>query len=162
MLFATSASHATEAAHVHGSMRLDVAVDKQVLTVQLTSPLDSLLGFERAPRTPAERRSADALLQRMGEAATLFKPNASARCVPTKVRIESAALQTTSPAPGEHADLDALYEFTCAHADRLTTLEVGLFTAFPRLRKIEVQVAGAKAQSKQTLKRQNQVITLAR
>lgn len=172
-LVASGAGRATEAAHAHGVMRLDIAVDQALLTVQLASPLDSLLGFERAPRTPAERRAADAMLSRMGEAAVLFKPNAAAQCVPTNVHIESAALQTTTPVPdkkmgkeaakgGEHADLDAHYEFTCAHPEQLTTLEIGLFNAFPRLRKIEVQVAGAKAQSRQTLQRPNRVITLTR
>ena len=165
---ATGASHAGTAAHVHGLMRLDIAIDKQVLTVQLASPLDSLLGFERAPRTPAERQAADAVLKRMGDTATLFKPDAAAQCVPTNVRIESAALQSVAAAPGkdtrkdsEHADLDASYEFTCAQPDQLTTLEVGLFDAFKRLKKIEVQVAGANTQSKQTLKRPNKVISLS-
>ena len=165
LLFASSASYATEAAHVHGLMRLDIAFDKQVLTVQLASPLDSLLGFERAPRTPAERRSADALLKQMGEAATLLKPDKAAQCVPTNVSIESAALQATATAPGqhaEHADLDARYEFTCAHPEKLTALEIGLFDAFQRLRKIEVQVAGAKQQLRQTLQRPNRIITLDR
>ncbi len=165
LLFAASANHATEAAHVHGLMRLDIAVDQQVLTVQLASPLDSLLGFERAPRTPAERRSADALLKRMGVATTLFKPDAAARCVATSVSIESAALQAPAPASGPqagHADLDVRYAFTCANPDQLTTLKIGLFDAFPRLRKIEVQVAGARAQSRQTLQRPNKTITLVR
>ena len=166
-------SHATEAAHVHGLMHLDIAVDKHLLTVQLESPLDSLLGFEHRPRTPAERQAADALLKQMGDAATLFKPDVAAQCVPTKASIESAALQSTAPSvdkeagkgegkESEHADLDASYEFSCAHPDKLTVVEVGLFDAFKRLQKIEVQVAGAKSQSKQTLQRPDKVVRLTR
>lgn len=168
-LSALDAAHATEAAHVHGLMHLDIAVDKQLLTLQLESPLDSLLGFERRPRTAAERQAADALVKRMGDAATLFKPDAAAHCVPTKVSLESTALQSTAPAMGkdigknaEHADLDASYEFTCAHPDRLTVVEVGLFDAFKRLQKIEVQVAGTKLQSSQTLQRPDKVVKLTR
>lgn len=169
MLSASMSAHAAEAAHVHGLMRLDIAVEKQALTVQLESPLDSLLGFERSPRTPAERQAADALLKRMGDAATLFKPDAAAQCVPTKANIESAALQSMAPAAGkggtkesEHADLDASYEFRCAHPEKLTVVEVGLFDAFKRLQKIDVQVAGAKLQSKQTLQRPDKVVKLTR
>ena len=173
MLSISSAVHATEAAHVHGLMHLDIAVDKQILTVQMESPLDSLLGFERRPRTQAERQAADALLKQMGDAATLFKPDAAAQCVPTKASIESAALQSTPPSvdkeagkeagkESEHADLDASYEFSCAHPDKLTMVEVGLFDAFKRLQKIEVQVAGAKSQSKQTLQRPDKVVRLTR
>lgn len=173
MLAVSIPAHATEAAHVHGLMHLDIAVDKQLLTVQLESPLDSLLGFERRPRTPAERQAADALLKLMGDAATLFKPDAAAHCVPTTVSLESAALQSRAPSvgkeagkdadkEGEHADLDASYEFRCARPDKLTVLEVGLFDAFKRLQKIEVQVAGAKLQSKQTLQRPNKRVRLTR
>jgi hypothetical protein len=161
----SSLANATEAAHVHGLMRLDIAVDKQLLTVQLESPLDSLLGFERRPRTPAERQAADALLKLMSDAATLFKPDAAAQCVATKVSLESAALQSPAPADGkesEHADLDASYEFSCAHPDKLTTVEIGLFDTFKRLQKIEVQVAGAKLQSKQTLQRPDKFVKLTR
>lgn len=169
VLSASNPAHATETAHVHGLMHLDIAVDKQLLTLQLQSPLDSLLGFERRPRTPAERQAADALLKRMDDAATLFKPDAAAHCVPTSVSLESAALQSAAPAVGkdigknaEHADLDASYEFTCAHADKLTVVEVGLFDAFKRLQKIEVQVAGTKLQSRQTLQRPDKLVKLTR
>ena len=169
MLSVSVPSHATEAAHVHGLMHLDIAVDKQVLSVQLESPLDSLLGFERRPRTPVERQAADALLKQMGDAAALFKPDAAAQCVPTKASIESAALQSTAPSinkeagkESDHADLDASYEFSCVHPNKLTVVEVGLFDAFKRLQKIEVQVAGAKLQSKQTLQRPDKVIKLTR
>ena len=169
MLSASISAQATEAAHVHGLMHLDIAVDKQLLTVQLESPLDSLLGFGRRPRTPAERQAADALLKLMGDAATLFKPDAAAQCVPTTVSLESAALQSMAPPTGtqvgnesDHADLNASYEFRCAHPDKLTVVEVGLFDAFKRLHKIEVQVAGAKLQSKQTLQRPNKRVRLTR
>jgi hypothetical protein len=169
VLHLSTSAQATEAAHVHGLMHLDIAIDKQLLTFQLASPLDSLLGFERQPRTAAERQAADALLKRMADAATLFKPDAAAQCVLTKMNIESAALQSTSQAEGrngnkesEHADLEASYEFNCAHPDKLTAVEIGLFAAFKRLKKIEVQVAGAKLQSKQTLRRPDKVVKLLR
>jgi hypothetical protein len=38
------------AAHAHGAAELGVAVDGPTVTLQLRSPLDSLLGFERAWR----------------------------------------------------------------------------------------------------------------
>lgn len=158
-------AHATEAAHVHGLMRLDIAVEKQLLTVQLESPLDSLLGFEHRPSTPAQRQAADALLKQMADAGALFKPDAAAQCKPTKTTVESPALQSAPPASGkedEHADLDASYEFTCAQPDKLSTVEIGLFDAFSRLQKIEIQVAGTKGQSKQTLKRPDKRVALTR
>jgi hypothetical protein len=163
-------AQAGEAAHVHGLMHLDIAVDKQMLIIQLESPLDSLLGFEHRPRTASQRQAADALLKRMGDGATLFKPDVAAQCVLKDASIESAVLQSTATAAGskdadkksEHADLDASYEFSCMHPDKLTTVEIGLFDAFKRLRKIEVQVAGARSQSRQTLQRPDKLVKLTR
>lgn len=169
VLHFSPAAHATEAAHVHGSMQLDIAVDKHLLGVQLEAPLDSLLGFERRPRTATERQAADALLKQMTDAAALFKPDAAAQCALMTVSLESAALQATAPAAGkdadkesEHADLDANYEFNCAHPDKLTVIEIGLFDAFKRLQKIKVQMASSKGQSKQTLKRPDKLVKLPR
>ena len=58
-------ANAAGKAHVHGIAKLDVAVEATKITVQLESPLDNLLGYERAPRTDAERRQADAMVARL-------------------------------------------------------------------------------------------------
>ena len=43
--------HEHAQAHVHGAVQLEVALDGPTLSIALEAPLDSLLGFERAPRT---------------------------------------------------------------------------------------------------------------
>jgi hypothetical protein len=69
----------------------------------------------------------------------------------------------TKPATkDEHADLDASYEFTCAKPDELRTLDVGLFDAYKRTQRIDVQVAGPKGQAKVTLKRPARKVQLVR
>lgn len=160
---ATAAAH--EDAHVHGLVRLDVAIDAKTLTVQIEAPLDSLLGFEHRPRTAAQKQAADALLKQMTDSTALIRPEGGASCKPTKVTVESEALQSTKPAGSkdeDHADLDASFEFTCEQPDKLTFIEIGFFDAFKRIQKIEVQVAGAKGQSKQTLKRPDRILRLRR
>ena len=62
----------------------------------------------------------------------------------------------------EHADIEVSIEFSCLHPDQLTSVEVGLFDAFKRIQRIEVQVAGAKGQSKQTLNRPQKLLKLRR
>jgi hypothetical protein len=62
----------------------------------------------------------------------------------------------------EHADLDASYEFSCAQPAELRSLDVGLFDAYKRLQRIDVQLAGAKSQSKVTLKRPARSVKLVR
>lgn len=160
-----STAIAHESAHVHGLMRLDVAIDAKTFTVQVEAPLDSLLGFEHRPRTAAQKQAADTMLKKMNDGATLIRPDLAASCKPIKVTIESEVLRSTNLAGGkddDHADLDGRFEFTCEQPDKLTLIEIGFFDAFKRIQKIEVQVAGPKGQFKQTLKRPDKMLRLSR
>ncbi len=141
-------------AHEHGVVKLDVAVDGATLTVSLDTPLDSVLGFERAPRTPAERRAADEALARLRNTAGLFTPSAAAACTPTAAEVTAPVLEAAPPAQKDgHADLEATYTWRCAQPAQLRELELKLFAGFTRMQRIEAQVAGATAQKKLTLRR---------
>jgi Protein of unknown function (DUF2796) len=154
-------------AHEHGAVKLDVAVEGNKLTIALEAPLDNLLGFERAPRTDAERKAAADVLARLrspDKGKPLFAADAAAQCTLAKAEVQAPTLEpgAKSAAQDEHADLDASYEFTCAKPDELRTLEVGLFDAYKRTQRIDVQVAGPKGQAKATLKRPARKVQLAR
>ena len=71
-------------------------------------------------------------------------------------------LAAVIPDPDEHADLEASYEFTCTQPDALRTLDVGLFDAYKRTQRIEVQVVGPKGQAKVTLRRPARKVQLVR
>lgn len=149
-------------AHEHGVATLSVAVDGNTLSIDLDAPLDGFLGFERAPRTDAERKAAADMLARLRDAAALFKPDAAAGCSVTGAKVDAPVLNPAAKGQGEHAELEAQYSFRCTQAQALRTLDVGLFDAFKRLQRIEVQVAGAKGQSKVTLKRPARAVPLVR
>jgi hypothetical protein len=173
---------ATGKPHEHGVVRLDVSIEGPALTVAMTAALDNWLGFERAPRTDAERKAAAEVLARLRnpqQGTPLFVPDAAAQCQLVKAEVSApvlepgakpAAKSATAPASppaahksgGEHADLEASYTFQCAQPTQLRTLELGLFDAYKRIQRIHVQVAGPKGQSKVTLKRPARSITLVR
>jgi hypothetical protein len=146
--------HAQTKAHDHGAMKVDVAIDGAKLSIDVEMPLDNLVGFERAPRTDAERKSAAAALARMRAGADLFKTNAEAQCTPTSATVEAPVLEpgARSQPASEHADLDATYVFQCAQPAQLATLDVSIFDAFKRVKRINVQVVGPKGQSKVVLR----------
>jgi hypothetical protein len=152
------------AAHEHGVARLDIAVDAGRISLQLDTPLDNLLGFERAPRSDAERNSAAAAVATLRAAERLFRIDPAAGCKLVKVELVSAALNlgAAKSGPDEHADMDASFEFSCQAADKATFVDVELFAAFARLARLEVQVAGAKAQSQTTLRRPAKRVALQR
>lgn len=141
-------------AHEHGAMKLDIGIDGAELTIAVEMPLDNLVGFERAPRNDAERKAAADALAKMRAGAALFKPNPDAQCTLASSKAEAPVLeQGAQPGKsGDHADLDGTYVFKCTQPEKLATLDVGLFEAFKRVKRIEVQVAGPKGQSKTVLR----------
>lgn len=135
-------------AHVHGAARLEVAIDGNTLAITLESPLDSLLGFEHAPRTDQERMAVRAMAEHLNRAARLFAPTPAAGCAPVSVKLESPVLAPAGkPAADGHADVDGDYVFRCERPEGLRNLEVKLFDAFPGLRQVDVQVAGPRGQA---------------
>ena len=155
LLTPLSAAQAAKA-HVHGIAKLDIAVEATKLILHLDSPLDNILGFERAPRTEAERKQVDAAVAKLKDAATMFKIDPAAQCKPVSVELASAALKLGQPDPEEtqsgHADIDADFEFDCVDASKAGYVDVGLF-GFSHLQGLEVQVATPAGQFKRDLKR---------
>jgi predicted secreted protein len=175
LLFAALAAAALHAqagpAHQHGVARLDVAVEANRVTLYLDTPLDNLLGFERAPRTDAERQQADAAVARLKDADKLFRIDGNAGCKLAKVTLTSPALGLPVPASGapavpvakdEHADLEGRFEFSCTAGVRAGFVEVYLFDAFAQMKRIELQLVSPKGQMKATLARPASRVALVR
>lgn len=164
--------------HVHGVGQVQVAVDGTLLTIVLSSPLDNLLGFERAARTAQEKVAVSRVNEQLRKPQALFQPASEADCVVSSTTIDAPVLDAgpaANAAPGDvatggkvkakdkpahadaggHADLTAEYVFRCAHPERLRGMEVRLFEAFRGLRQLDVRVAGSRGQSAMTLRRGN-------
>lgn len=150
---------AHQKAHVHGQARLEVVVDGPVLSIALESPLDGIVGFEHPPRTPAQKQTAAQALAVLKEPARLFTLPAEAGCRAEATELTAPVLEGQASKDG-HGDLDARWTFRCTAPDKLATLEQGLFAAFPRLARLDVQVAGPKGQRKQTLRKPERAVRL--
>lgn len=156
--------------HDHGVARLDVVVEPTRVVFVLESPLDNIVGYERAPRTDAERERAKTALARLRNATELFRIDAAAGCTLLKVDLVSAPLQlgnaaagaAASPAASEHSDLNAVFEFRCKNGTRAGFVEVGLFEAFAALKRIELQVVTPRGQLKATLRKPASRVVLVR
>ena len=171
-MLALLAAAAVQAAppHEHGVARLDVAVDAGRVSIELDTPLDNLLGFERAPRTDPERAKVAALVVRLRAAEALFRIDPAAGCTLAKVDLVSAPLDlgraavgaAVRAAPNDHSDLNGVFEFRCTNGARAGFVELGLFDAFPALKRIELQVVTPRGQLKATLRKPASRVMLAR
>ena len=146
-------------AHVHGQLKLEIAVEGPSVTIAMEAPLDSLVGFERAPRTDAEKKKVETAVAQLRAAERLFKIDAAGNCKLGPVELRSAVLGLGKPEPGAkakddgHADLHASFGFNCSHAAQTKFIELGLFEAFQGARQIEVQIVTPDGQFKRTLRR---------
>jgi hypothetical protein len=149
-------------AHVHGTAGLTVAIDDRALVLHLESPLDNLVGFERAPKSDEERDKVRRAARQLREAGRLFQPTPEAGCRLDETVLSSPVLDAFllgEPARNEvhghhrhgHAEIFVEWRFACAHPERLRSLQVELFKVFPDIRRIRVQVAGPRGQSGATL-----------
>jgi hypothetical protein len=146
--------------HVHGIASLQAAIDQGTLTLSFESPLDNLLGFEHPPRTDREKAAVSALRRRMQQPQALFLPTPAAQCKTTSVKLDSPVFAPASSAPADgHADLDAEFMFRCERPVELHDLEVKLFSAYPRTRRIDAQVAGPRGQAAGRLTPQNPLLS---
>ena len=178
VLLLTALCAAAGKPHEHGVVRLDVSVDGSTLNIEMLAALDNWLGFERAPRTDAERKAAAEVLARLRnpqQGTPLFATDAGAQCQLALAEVSAPVLEpgakpvskpatapNSPPKGGEHADLEARYTFRCAQPTQLRTLEVGLFDVYRRVQRIHVQVAGPQGQSKVTLRRPARSVALTR
>jgi hypothetical protein len=152
--------------HEHGVADVTVTLEGPALAVNLRSPLDNFLGFERAPRTDAERRAATALLAQL-EAAAFVQPPAAAQCVRAAVSVSAPVLQASGAAAAAagktgHADVQAELNYRCAQPQALRNIELDLFSTWPRLKQVRVQTATPQGQHASTLRRPAKVVVLAR
>lgn len=153
---------AQQSTHVHGTVRIDVAMDASTLSLQLEAPLDSLLGFERAPRIDAERNALEALRTKLAQTTELFGLDAGAGCTAEPATVRSTALDTP-PKFDEHSDVQASYLLRCRQPGVLKVIDLnGLMTSFPRIQRVEVQVAGPSGQLRQQMKRSQTMLRLSR
>ncbi len=164
LLFATALYQAmgvsAQHAHVHGLGKLDAVVDGGSLSVRLEVPLDSLVGFERSPRTERERAAVRSMARALRTGSDLV-PTAGARCNLQGVTLISAVLPgdlldpqgataAAADAGGEHdghAELVADYVYACAEPAQLRTLEVRLFDSFKALKRLDAQVVTERTQA---------------
>ncbi|WP_242481069.1 ZrgA family zinc uptake protein [Rubrivivax gelatinosus] len=149
--------------HEHGVGRLDVAVEHGRVTLLLEMPLDSLVGFEHAPRNAVEREAARAALAKLHDAARLWRVDAAAGCAAPTVEIGAGPIEAGEHGSHEpahahddgdgHADAEASFSFECSAAERAAFVDTGLLESFPRLRTVNVQLATRQGQWKTLLTR---------
>ena len=156
-------------AHVHGRATLEVAIEGGSVQISLDSPLDSLLGFERAPRNEKERQSVREMSRKLRQSDHAFVFPPQSQCRLNSVQLESAVIEPSLLAVDSdssvgkdrdksltnsldvHSELSATWHFQCAVPESLQGIKVSLFQHFPSLKRIVAAVVGPTGQSRTRL-----------
>jgi len=131
-------------AHVHGAAELDVVAEGKRLSITLESPADNLLGFEHAPKTPAETAKLQQVNAALKSAAKLFVPDAAGQCQAGSARITPPKFNQSG-----HSEYAVEYQFSCASVPAMVGLP--LWQQFPKLKNVTVNLAVASGQKQLSL-----------
>lgn len=146
--------------HEHGVAHLNVAIDGQRLTLSFKIPMESLLGYERAPKSPQEQAQAKALLEQLQQGRHLMQLDAQAQCQGPAPTVKAPVLE--GKATSEHGDIEIEWQLQCAQPALLRKAELTLFEVAPRLRRVQAQVAGPQGQTRKMLRRNLRELPLQR
>jgi Protein of unknown function (DUF2796) len=150
LVTAPAAAADAPAAHQHGAARLEVSLEGRALQIAFEGPADNILGFERAPKNDAQKKTVAEAERKLNQPAQLFTIPAAAGCEPKPARVEMKL-----PPPGSketHSEIEAEWRWECAKPEALAYIDVGLFKAFPRLTQLRAVVVTAQGQKKATLR----------
>ncbi|WP_429161110.1 DUF2796 domain-containing protein [Aeromonas media] len=152
--------HESHGAHEHGHGHLNLVVDGNQLMIELQAPAADLVGFEHAAKSDEEKAQYAKAVARLQQPDALFRLDPAAGCKLTQQELQAAKEDHDhehdhdhdhdhdKAASDEHehhhdeaghADLGAMYTYTCATPAKLTGLEATLFSLYPSLEKLSVQ-----------------------
>ncbi|MFQ2762707.1 DUF2796 domain-containing protein [Aeromonas caviae] len=147
-------------AHEHGHGHLNLVLDGNQLMIELQAPAADLVGFEHAANTDEEKAQYAKAVARLQQPDALFRFDPAAGCKLTQQELQAAKEDHDHEHEHEHehehdkadgahdehhhddaghADMGAMYTYTCATPAKLTGLEATLFSLYPSLEKLSVQ-----------------------
>ncbi|WP_017939131.1 DUF2796 domain-containing protein [Zestomonas thermotolerans] len=146
ILTAQEHEHASLRTHEHGVAILNLALDGQILELNLESPAMNLIGFEHAPHNEEERARVAALRAQLEQPLELVALPAAAACTLAAQELEGRLFAEHEHDHG-HSDIRASYRLTCAHPERLEALDLAAFFArFPATHRLAAQLIGPAGQ----------------
>lgn len=143
---ARAADFTSHAAHTHGVVTANVAVDGDLLSVEIDAPAINVVGFEHAPRSDTERRASEAAVAWLRAGRGLVGVPRAAACRATGIEVH-----TPQDDAAEHAEYRARYDFRCANPQELRWLELWLLDRLRGIARAQVNVVTRDTQTALTL-----------
>jgi Protein of unknown function (DUF2796) len=152
VIWALTASGASQQVHVHGVGRINIVVEGKQATVEFLAPAEGLYGFEHQARTKAEQEKRDAALARLQEKIStmvVFEADRGCQFATQKIAIEEdvkdehtrgKSTDKAQKKSGEHSEVHAEFTVTCAKPLAGSQVRFGVSKIFPMIKTVHVQV----------------------
>jgi hypothetical protein len=143
--------------HEHGVAELNMALDDELLYVELDAPAMNFVGFEHPPRTAEQKQAVNDAIEALEKPASIFSVSAAANC--RLVEAQAKHLLDADEDNGAdhedaahddddgHSEFVARYQLRCARPERLQTLKAELFGSFPLTTEVEASFIGPDVQT---------------
>ncbi len=139
--------HEHHEAHVHGEAKLVIALESSTQgMIELDAPGESIVGFEHAAKSAKDKKTVKAALtQLQGLASSLLVLPAANGC---KITSKEADYEAEGEGKGKgHANVEATFDIKCTEPLIGAKGKLGLLKAFPKIKKLQIQVIGPTGQS---------------
>lgn len=157
------AAPASAGPHEHGVAHMNLAIEGSKLEIAVKVPLESLLGYERAPRTDAEKAAAAAVLERFRQTQPVLALPAQAQCrQAAPAEVKAPLIEGRAGSGSGHGDLEASYQLQCGQVGELRNIDVTLFDVSKGISRVKAQVAAPQGQSQSVLRRNKRQLKLGR
>jgi hypothetical protein len=144
--------------HAHGKGEMEITVQDGSIRAIFRTPMESLLGFEHAPKTEAQKTAVTQLKNKLSNPTLFFAPTPAAQCAAGAA--EASSTLFAGQVSGGHSDLEYRFSFKCSNVQALQGLDALLFADYPRLHEIRALVVNNTEQRSVTLKKRSRAIPL--
>jgi hypothetical protein len=147
-------------AHVHGIANLNIAVEGNTIYIEFSSPSANIVGFGHPPRTQEQKDAVTDTVTKLQKGDSLFLLSAKSKSKLVKSSVDTDIDKEHHGHAGKHdgnhgdsdkherhSEFEARYQFVCQKPDKLSQIEVMLFSAFPGIEHIDVQLLTESTQT---------------
>jgi hypothetical protein len=147
-------------AHQHGASKLNVAIEGQTISMELSAPADDIVGFETRPRTEKQKASVEQATGTLRDPLKLFALPQGAGCTVASASVEQVFEEEASAKASDHSEFEGRYSLSCSNMAAVSEIEFPYFKLFPKVEEVEVQVISPKGQKSFEVKRNRPRLSL--
>lgn len=141
--------------HVHGALKLEIAVEGNSLFFRIDGPAEAILGFEHSAKSASEKKtySTAESLWKNDLLTKVFVMDKKLGCKVSEILFQQEVEKQKEShdkkhkSSGTHSDIEAQAKYTCVGNVKGQTLTVALRKHFPHIKKLTIDLVGSEVRS---------------